>query len=298
MNTVQNISQLVGATPLVELKNLNHNPRVQVLAKLEGQNPGGSVKDRPALSMILEAEQTGLLTPEITLIEPTSGNTGIALAMMARAKGYAIELVMPENATRERIQHMQAFGATVTLTSKENSMEGAIDFAHQKLKDNPDKYLMLNQFANPANPLAHYKTTGPEIWKCTHKSITHFVSAMGTTGTIMGVSRYLKEQNQKIKIIGVKPEDGASIPGIRRWTKEYLPKIFDASRVDEERDVSQTDAENMARLLASKESILSGISSGGAVTVALRIAAEIEEGIIVCVICDRGERYFSSNLFS
>ncbi len=283
----------IGGTPLVELDTGSANKNVRILGKLEGNNPAGSVKDRPAKSMILRAEERGELGPGVRLIEPTSGNTGIALAMMAAARGYEIELVMPESATGERIAAMRAYGATVSLVP--NGMEEAIDYAREKVAKGG--YLMLDQFSNPDNPLAHYETTGPEIWNETGGSITHFVSAMGTTGTIMGVSRYLKEQNPDIQIVGVQPADGAKIPGIRRWPTEYLPKIFEPERIDQTLEVSQEDAESTCRALASKEGLFAGISAAGAVCVARRLAATLESGTIVCVICDRGDRYLSSNLF-
>ncbi|MCS7005617.1 MAG: cysteine synthase CysM [Cytophagales bacterium] len=285
----------VGNTPLVEIKYLLQKPDVKLYAKLEGHNPGGSVKDRPAYNMIKCALERGELKAGMKLIEATSGNTGIALAMMANLFGVEIELVMPENSTRERILTMQAFGAKVTLTPAEGSMEAAIDYAHKRLQEG--NYLMLNQFANPDNYRAHYLTTGPEIWKDTQGAITHFVSSMGTTGTIMGVSRFLKEKNPNIQIIGVQPTDGSKIPGIRRWPKEYLPKIYEPHRVDRILDVSQAEATQMARLLALKEGIFAGMSSGGAMTAALRIAHEVESGVVVCIICDRGDRYLSSDLF-
>jgi cysteine synthase B len=280
---------------MVELDTGSSNTNVRLLGKLEGNNPAGSVKDRPAKSMIRRAEERGELGPGVRLIEATSGNTGIALAMMAAARGYQIELVMPASATAERIAAMRAYGATVSLVSADAGMEGAIDYARDKVAKGG--YLMLDQFSNPDNPRAHYETTGPEIWSDTGGSITHFVSAMGTTGTIMGVSRYLKEQNSDVQIIGVQPADGAKIPGIRRWPKKYLPKIFDPERIDQTLEVSQEDAEDTCRALASKEGLFSGISAAGAVCVARRIAASLESGTIVCVICDRGDRYLSSGLF-
>lgn len=285
----------VGNTPLVEVTRLFNKPGVKIFAKLEGHNPGGSVKDRPALNMIQMALQRGELKPGMKLIEPTSGNTGIALAMIARLVGVEIELVMPENATRERVLTMEAFGAKVTLTPKEKSMEGAIDYAVDKVSKGG--YLMLNQFGNPDNYMAHYKTTGPEIWKDTEGKVTHFVSSMGTTGTIMGVSKYLKEKNNNIEIVGCQPSEGSQIPGIRKWAEAYLPKIFDKSRVDRIVEVSQGDATSMTRRLSKEEGIFAGMSSGGAMTAALKIANEINEGVIVCIICDRGDRYLSSDLF-
>jgi cysteine synthase B len=289
------ILDLVGNTPMVELRNLNKNPNVKIYGKLEGNNPGGSVKDRAAYSMIKGALDRGELKPRMKLIEATSGNTGIALAMIAKMLKVEIELVMPENATRERILTMEAFGAKVTLTSAKGSMEEAIDYAKNKYENGG--YLMLNQFANPDNWKAHYYTTGPEIWNDTNGKITHFVSSMGTTGTIMGVSRFMKEKNPAVQIIGAQPTDGSRIPGIRRWPQAYLPKIFEAERVDRIVDVSEEEATKMARRLALEEGVFAGMSSGGAVHIALKIAEEINEGIIVAIICDRGDRYLSSNLF-
>ncbi len=289
------ILSLVGNTPIVELKNIPVNKNVTIYAKLEGNNPGGSVKDRAAYGMIKGAYDRGELTPGIKLIEATSGNTGIALAMIASLFGVEIELVMPEDATRERVLTMQAFGAKVILTPKALSMEGAIDYATNKVAGGG--YLMLNQFANPDNYLMHYKTTGPEIWHDTNGKVTHFVSAMGTTGTIMGTSMYLKEQNPNIQIVGCQPTDGSHIPGIRKWPEAYLPKIFDRSRIDRIFEVDELDARYMAKRLAREEAIFSGMSSGGAVHAAMELAKEINEGIIVCIICDRGDRYLSSDLF-
>lgn len=286
---------LVGNTPLVELNKVNPNPKVKLYGKLEGNNPGGSVKDRAAYGMIKGALDRGELKPGMRLIEATSGNTGIALAMIARLCGVEIELVMPDNSTRERVLTMEAFGAKVTLTPAAGSMEGAIDYAHAQLSKGG--YLMLNQFANPDNYGAHYKTTGPEIWKDTNGGITHFVSSMGTTGTIMGVSRFMKEKNSNIQIIGAQPTDGSRIPGIRRWPKEYLPKIFEPQRVDRVVDVSEADATTMTRRLAKEEGVFCGMSSGGAVHIACKVAAELSEGVIVAIICDRGDRYLSSELF-
>ena len=289
------ILDLVGNTPLVELNKINPNPRVKLYGKLEGDNPGGSVKDRAAYGMIQGALERGEIKPGIKLIEATSGNTGIALAMIARLCNVEIELVMPENSTRERVLTMEAFGAKVVLTSAAGSMEEAIDYAHAQVAKGG--YLMLNQFANPDNYGAHYRTTGPEIWKDTAGTVTHFISSMGTTGTIMGVSRFLKEKNSSIQIIGAQPTDGSKIPGIRRWPKEYLPKIFEPERVDRVVDVSEQDAVTMTRRLAKEEGVFSGMSSGGSVHIAAKVAAEIEEGVIVAIICDRGDRYLSSNLF-
>lgn len=290
MNT---IIDTVGNTPLVELKHMNTNSKVRIFAKLEGSNPGGSVKDRAALNMIRSAIDRGDIKKGTKLIEATSGNTGIALAMMAGIYGLEIELVMPESSTRERTLTMQAFGAQVTLLE---SIEVCRDYAEEK--GSTEGYFLLNQFANEDNYLAHYRTTGPEIWRDTEGSITHFVSSMGTTGTIMGCSKFLKEQNQSIQIIGCQPTDNSSIPGIRRWPKEYLPKIFDPSRVDSIMDVSEEDAVATARSLAKKEGIFVGMSSGGACAVALKLAAKLSEGIVVFIACDRGDRYLSSDLFT
>lgn len=283
---------LVGNTPIVELKRINPNPNVKIFAKLEGNNPGGSVKDRAALSMIKGAMDRGELKPGIKLIEATSGNTGIALAMMARLFDIEIELVMPQNSTRERVLTMEAFGAKVTLIE---TMEGSRDYAEDKVKNGD--YLMLNQFANPDNWKAHYRTTGPEIYRDTNQQITHFVSSMGTTGTIMGVSRYLKEQNANIQIVGCQPNDGSSIPGIRKWPVEYLPRIFEKERVDRVIEVSQENATLMTRRLAKEEAVFAGMSSGGAAWAAVELAKELESGIILFVVCDRGDRYLSSDLF-
>lgn len=285
----------VGNTPLVEIKKVIQKPGVKVYAKLEGHNPGGSVKDRAAYWMIKQALERGELKPGMKLIEATSGNTGIALAMIAGLFNLEIELVMPENSTRERVLTMEAFGAKVTLTPKEKSMEGAIDYAHEQVAKGG--FLMLNQFANPDNYMAHYHTTGPEIWRDTDGKVTHFVSSMGTTGTIMGVSRFLKEKNNSVQIVGVQPVEGSQIPGIRRWPQEYLPKIFERERVDKIIDVSQTEATEMARRLSKEEGIFAGMSSGGAVAAVAKLAQEIEEGVVVCIICDRGDRYLSSDLF-
>ncbi|MBF0197804.1 MAG: cysteine synthase CysM [Planctomycetes bacterium] len=286
---------LVGNTPLVELSHICQKKGVKLYGKLEGNNPGGSVKDRPALSMIRKANDRGELPPGTKLIEPTSGNTGIALAMIARVMGIELELVMPENASRERVQNMEAFGAKVTLTSKEGSMEEAIDYARSKVK--AGGYKMLDQFSNPDNWAAHYEGTGPEIWRDTNGEVTHFVSAMGTTGTIMGVSRRLKEYNSNVQIVGVQPKDEASIPGIRRWPKAYLPKIFERDRVDRILDVGQQEAEEMACQVAKDEGLFCGISSGGAISAALQVIEEIDEGVVVCIICDRGDRYLSTGVF-
>jgi cysteine synthase B len=286
---------LIGNTPLVELNKLHNKPGVKLYGKLEGDNPGGSVKDRAAYGMIKGALDRGELKPGMKLVEATSGNTGIALAMIARLCGVEIELVMPDNSTRERVLTMEAFGAKVTLTPGAGSMEGAIDYAHAQVAKGG--YLMLNQFANPDNYGAHYRTTGPEIWRDTDGKITHFVSSMGTTGTIMGVSRFLKEKNSNIQIIGAQPTDGSRIPGIRRWPKEYLPKIFEPQRVDRVIDISEEEATQMTRKLARVEGVFCGMSSGGAVAIATKLIEEIDEGVIVAIICDRGDRYLSSTLF-
>ncbi|UPK71856.1 cysteine synthase CysM [Chitinophaga filiformis] len=292
---MHSILDLVGNTPMVALKNISANPGVTIYAKLEGNNPGGSVKDRAAYGMIKGALDRGEIKPGIKLIEATSGNTGIALAMIASLFGVEIELVMPEDATRERVLTMEAFGAKVTLTPKEASMEGSIDYANEQVAKGG--YHMLNQFGNPDNYGMHYKTTGPEIWRDTNQGITHFVSAMGTTGTIMGVSKFLKEQNGQVQIVGCQPTEGSRIPGIRKWPEEYLPKIFDRSRVDRIMDISEEEAKTMTRRLAKEEGIFCGMSSGGAVSAAERISRELEHGVLVCIICDRGDRYLSSDLF-
>lgn len=286
------ILDTVGNTPIVELQKLNPNNRVKVFAKLEGNNPGGSVKDRPALNMIKSALERGDITTDSKLIEATSGNTGIAMALMAKIFGIKIELVMPSSSTRERVLTMEAFGAKVTLLE---SIEACRDYADEKGASG--EFYLLNQFANPDNYKAHYKTTGPEIWKDTDKTITHFVSSMGTTGTIMGCSMYLKEQNKNIQIVGCQPTEESSIPGIRRWPREYLPKIFDASRVDRIIDVSQQQATDMTRRLANEEGIFAGMSSGGAAFAAINLANELSSGVIVFIACDRGDRYLSSDLF-
>lgn len=286
----------IGNTPLVELNKINTKPGVRLYGKLEGNNPGGSVKDRAAYSMIKGALDRGDLKPGMKLIEATSGNTGIALAMIARLFGVEIDLVMPASATKERVQTMEAYGAKVILTPAEKSMEGAIDFVAEQVEKGG--YLVLNQFGNPDNFMAHVRTTGPEIWRDTEGQVTHFVSSMGTTGTIMGVSRYLKEQNQQVQIVGAQPVEGSQIPGIRRWPKEYLPKIFEAERVDRTIDVSQQEATAMTRRLAREEGIFAGMSSGGAVHVATKLIEQLEEGVVVCIICDRGDRYLSSDLFA
>jgi cysteine synthase B len=289
------ILDLVGNTPLVELKNLNPGNNVKIYGKLEGNNPGGSVKDRAAYGMIKGAIDRGEIKEGITLIEATSGNTGIALAMIASLFKVPIELVMPEDATRERVLTMEAFGAKVVLTPKEGSMEAAIDYANEQIAKGG--YHMLNQFGNPDNPGMHYKTTGPEIWKDTNHQVTHFVSAMGTTGTIMGVSQYLKEQNPAIQIVGCQPTDGSKIPGIRKWPEAYLPGIFNRSRIDRVMEIEETDARTMAKKLAREEAIFSGMSSGGAAHAAIELSKELDEGLIVFIVCDRGDRYLSSDLF-
>lgn len=286
------IADLVGNTPLVRLSHLNTNKNVNVFAKMEGHNPGGSVKDRAALNMIRSAVERGEISSATTLIEATSGNTGIALAMIARTFDIPLELVMPANSTKERTQTMEAFGAKVTLLE---NIETCRDYAEQK--SSTPGYHMLDQFANKDNYLAHYKTTGPEIWEATQGKVTHFVSSMGTTGTIMGTSMYLKDKNPSIQIIGCQPTDGSSIPGIRRWSPEYLPKIFDSTRVDSILDVGQDEATFMAKQLALTEGIFGGMSSGGAATIALKVAQQIEAGTIVFICCDRGDRYLSSDLF-
>ena len=289
------IESFVGNTPLVRLQRLPENTSNTILAKLEGNNPAGSVKDRPALSMIQHAEARGEIKPGDRLIEATSGNTGIALAMAAAIKGYKMTLIMPDNMSSERIASMKAFGAEIILTPAKGSMEGAIDLA-RKMEANGEGRI-LDQFANPDNPRAHYEGTGPEIWRDTHEKITHFVSSMGTTGTIMGISKYLKEQNPNIQIIGVQPEGESKIPGIRRWPQEYLPKIYQADRVDRIIEVDQLAAEKTTRELAAREGIFAGVSSGGAVFAALRLSEELTEAVIVVIVCDRGDRYLSTGVF-
>lgn len=289
------ILDLVGNTPIVELKRIPVNKNVTIYAKLEGNNPGGSVKDRAAYGMIKHALDSGAIQPGTKLIEATSGNTGIALALIASLFGVEIELVMPEDATRERVLTMKAFGAKVILTPRERAMEGAIDYANEQVAKGG--YLMLNQFSNINNPGIHYQTTGPEIWRDTKGTVTHFVSAMGTTGTIMGVSQFLKEQNKSIQIVGCQPTEGSRIPGIRKWPEAYVPKIFDKSRIDRIIELSDDDAQEMTKRLAKEEGIFCGMSSGGAVHAAVELAKELKEGIIVCIICDRGDRYLSSDLF-
>ena len=293
--TYKTIDSFVGNTPLVKLQRMAGNTSNTILLKLEGNNPAGSVKDRPAYSMITRAEARGDIKPGDTLIEATSGNTGIGLAMVAAMRGYKMILVMPENQSVERRQSMKAYGAELVLTPKDGSMELARDVA-AKLQAEGEG-IVLDQFGNTDNPLAHYEGTGPEIWRDTAGKVTHFVSSMGTTGTIMGVSRYLKEQNPHIQIIGVQPEEGSQIPGIRKWPQEYLPKIYDANRVDELRYVSQKDAENTTRKLAAQEGVFAGISSGGALYSALQLSKEVENAVIVTIVCDRGDRYLSTGVF-
>ena len=286
------VADLIGNTPLVELQKLNTNGNVKILAKLEGNNPGGSVKDRPAFNMIKSALNRGDINNNTKLIEATSGNTGIAMALTANLFGMEVELAMPSNSTRERVLTMEAYGAKVTLLE---SIEACRDYAEEKAAKGD--YYLLNQFANPDNVMAHYKTTAPEIWNETKGAVTHFVSSMGTTGTIMGCSRYLKEKNPAIQIIGCQPTEESSIPGIRRWSKEYLPKIFEPQRVDRIMDVSQSEAVDVTRQLARTEGIFAGMSSGGAASAALKLSKEISSGVIVFIVCDRGDRYLSSDLF-
>lgn len=289
------ITDLIGNTPLVELCSLSSNPKVKIYGKLEGNNPGSSVKDRAAFNMINSALERGDINKSTKLVEPTSGNTGIALAMVSRMLGISLELIMPDNATRERVRTMEAFGAKVTLTPAKDSMEGAIDYARELVANG---HYMLDQFSNPDNPLAHYKTTGPEIWKDTAGEITHFVSAMGTTGTIMGTSRYLKEQNPEIQIVGCQPTDESSIPGIRRWPKEYLPSIYEPHRVDRIIDIHEYNATMTTRKLAASDGVFCGMSAGGAAWAASQLAKELDSGVLVCIICDKGDRYLSSDLFA
>lgn len=289
------IEAYVGNTPLVRLQRLANHTNSTVLCKLEGNNPAGSVKDRPALNMIVQAELRGTIKPGDRIIEATSGNTGIALAMAAAIKGYPMTLIMPANATEERKASMRAYGAELILVSKEQGMEGARDLALKMQAEG--KGIVLDQFNNTDNPAAHYVSTGPELWQQTHGSITHFVSSMGTTGTIMGTSRYLKQQNPAIQIIGLQPADGASIPGIRRWPKEYLPGFFEPERVDQVIDIYQKDAEEMMRRLAREEGICAGVSSGGAVYAAIKLAEQLENAVIVAIVCDRGDRYLSSGIY-
>ncbi|WP_286816238.1 cysteine synthase CysM [Marinobacter sp. UBA3607] len=289
------IEDYVGHTPLVRLQRIPGNTSNVILAKLEGNNPAGSVKDRPAISMIQEAERRGEIQPGDTLIEATSGNTGIALAMAAAIKGYRMVLIMPDNLSEERRASMRAYGAEVVNVTRDQGMEGARDLAIRMEAEGKGK--VLDQFSNPDNPLAHYLSTGPEIWEQTQGKVTHFVSSMGTTGTIMGVSRYLKERNPDVRIIGLQPEDGASIPGIRRWPEAYLPKIYDAARVDQVLDIGQQEAEDTMRALAREEGIFCGVSSGGAIAAALKLSGQVENSVIVAIICDRGDRYLSTGVF-
>jgi cysteine synthase B len=292
---MQTLEQLVGNTPLVRLQRLPGRTSNTILAKLEGNNPAGSVKDRPALSMIRHAEERGEIRPGDTLIEATSGNTGIALAMAAAIKGYRMVLIMPEHLSVERRAVMKAFGAELILVTRQQGMEGARDLALKMEREGKGK--VLDQFANPDNPRAHYEGTGPEIWRDTEGRITHFVSSMGTTGTIMGTGRFLKEKNPNVQIVGVQPGPGASIPGIRAWPKEYLPKIYDPARVDRILEVTQEEAEEMTRRLAREEGIFCGISSGGAMSAALRLSGEVQDATIVTIVCDRGDRYLSTGVF-
>lgn len=292
---MKRLEDFVGNTPLVQLQRLPGKTTNTILAKLEGNNPAGSVKDRPALSMIRHAEARGEIRPGDTLIEATSGNTGIALAMAAAMKGYRMVLIMPEHMSAERRAAMKAFGAEIVLVTRQQGMEGARDLADRMGREGRGK--VLNQFANPDNPLAHYEGTGPEIWRDTQGKITHFVSSMGTTGTIMGVSRFMKEKNPVVEIVGVQPTEGSQIPGIRAWPKEYLPKIYDAKRVDRIMEVTQNEAEDMTRRLAREEGIFCGISSGGATHAALQLSREVENAVIVTIICDRGDRYLSTGVF-
>jgi len=289
------IEDYVGHTPLVRLQRIPGNTSNVILAKLEGNNPAGSVKDRPAISMIQEAERRGEIQPGDTLIEATSGNTGIALAMAAAIKGYRMVLIMPDNLSEERRASMRAYGAEVVNVTRDQGMEGARDLAIRMEAEGKGK--VLDQFSNPDNPLAHYRSTGPEIWEQTQGKVTHFVSSMGTTGTIMGVSRYLKERNPDVRIIGLQPEDGASNPGIRRWPEAYLPKIYDAARVDQVLDIGQQEAEDTMRALAREEGIFCGVSSGGAIAAALKLSGQVENSVIVAIICDRGDRYLSTGVF-
>ena len=295
----RSIEHFIGDTPLARLQRLpgeeGRRSGNTILAKLEGNNPAGSVKDRPAMSMIRRAEERGSIKRGDVLIEPTSGNTGIALAMAAAIRGYRMVLIMPEHLSVERRQTMRAFGAEIILTPQKGGMEAARDLAEKMVREG--KGIMLDQFANPDNPLSHYEGTGPEIWRDTEGRITHFVSSMGTTGTIMGCSRFFKEKNPKVQVVGCQPEEGSQIPGIRKWPEAYLPKIYDKARVDRLEYVSQADAENMARRLAREEGIFAGISSGGAVAVALRISKELKNAVIVTIICDRGDRYLSTGVF-
>jgi S-sulfo-L-cysteine synthase (O-acetyl-L-serine-dependent) len=289
------VEDFIGNTPLVRLQRLPASDKNIILAKLEGNNPAGSVKDRPAISMIRHAEARGTIQPGDTLIEPTSGNTGIALAMAAAIRGYRLVLIMPEHLSVERRQTMRAFGAELILTPQAGGMEAARDLAEKMVREK--KGVMLDQFANPDNPLVHYETTGPEIWRDTEGKITHLVSSMGTTGTIMGCSRFLKQKNPKVQIIGCQPQEGSQIPGIRKWPEAYLPKIYEKKRVDRLEYVSQAEAEDMTRRLAREEGIFAGISSGGAVHVALRLSKELKNAVIVTIVCDRGDRYLTTGVF-
>lgn len=293
--TANNILDLIGNTPLVKANHLVENKNISLWFKMEGHNPGGSVKDRPAYNMIRAALERKEISKKTRLIEATSGNTGIALAMIAQLFGIEISLVMPENSTRERVQTMEAFGAKVILTPTSGGIEGSRDYAELKVKE--EGFYMLDQFANPDNWKAHYLTTGPEIWRDTKGTVTHFVSAMGTTGTIMGTSTFLKEQNKSIQIVGAQPTDDSKIPGIRKWPEAYLPKIFDRSKVDQVIEVSETEARAMTKRLAKEEGVFAGMSSGGSVAAALKLASTLNEGTIVAIICDRGDRYLSSDLF-
>ena len=293
---LQSIESLIGNTPLVALKKLPGDTTNRILVKLEGNNPGGSVKDRPALNMLVQAELRGSIKPGDALIEATSGNTGIALAMVAAAKGYKMILIMPDNMSEERKAAMAAYGAELILVSPDEGMEGARDLA-QRL-ETEGRGLLLDQFANQDNPDAHYRSTGPEIWRDTKGEVTHFVCSMGTTGTIMGVSRFLKEQNQDIEIVGLQPQEGSKIPGIRRWPEAYLPKIFDRTRVDRVIDVRQSDAEQTMRALAREEGIFCGVSSGGSVFAALALSQQVQNATIVAIVCDRGDRYLSTGVFA
>lgn len=293
---IPTIEKFIGKTPLVQLQRLPGKTSNLLLAKLEGNNPAGSVKDRPALSMIVEAEKRGDIKPGDVLIEATSGNTGIALAMVAAIKGYSLKLIMPENMSMERRQSMQAFGAELILVTVEEGMEHARDLALQMQSEGQGK--VLDQFANPDNPLAHYKTTGPEIWRDTDKKVTHFVSSMGTTGTIMGTSKYLKEVNSGIQIVGVEPSEGSKIPGIRKWTEEYVPSIFNDKNIDQVIQVTQKEAEVMMRRMGKEEGIFCGVSSGGAMAAALKLSEQVENAVIVSIVCDRGDRYLSTGVFA
>ena len=294
--TNNSILDQIGNTPLVEARHIIKNPNIRLFLKLEGNNPGGSVKDRPAYNMIKSALERGDINKETKLIEATSGNTGIALAMISGVFGLNIELVMPENSTKERVQTMRAYGAKVTLTSSDIGIEGSRDYAEEKV--NKEGFVMLNQFANDDNWKAHYRTTGPEIWRDTKGTITHFVSAMGTTGTIMGTSTFLKEQDPGIQIVGAQPTDNSKIPGIRKWPEEYLPKIFNPTKVDTVIEVSEQEARVMTKRLAKEEGVFAGMSSGGSVAAALKLTETLDKGVIVAIICDRGDRYLSSDLFS